>query len=632
MKGPQLTTQVGTTSHRAVGRAADGHSAVYVNAWFLTEERKTPERFRRLAARSSVLRHMMRRRVNFGFSTRIGRPSAWQNDAPLLFLLTDVELRLIVGLVSEADALALALTSRTMRDMVFERFLSPPPSYGGGEFAPPEQRRIWRLMTPTSAALVTVARLRWAEGCGCRLTETMAELCASKGNAAVLDELRSRGVELGSRTCAAAARGGQLELLMRLRQELGIPWDAETCRQAASEGHVHVLAWAVDNGAAWDDLAVAAACRSGQLHAVRWAIARFGVPLEVRCCAAAARGGHLELLQQLREEGAPWCALTAAWAAAGGHLSTLQWAREHECPWDGDTTRAAARGGHLATLQWARSHGAPWHAETLNDAAREGHEHVVVWLLTEGGAPADAAVCAAAARGGQLQTLRTLRARAVPWDERTCACAAKGGHLAVLQWARDNGCPWDDATTRAAAQGGHLGTLVWARYRQCPWTERTCYAAAAMGHLSVLQWARANGCPWNSQLCAKVAKDGGHLETFRWVCRKGHVGAYGDFGLSVRERAESVSSMPSSNERTPFSLRGRLRRGSWATAQPIGQRAAAVVTRLRGAISRLRALAARGKRGSGPPAEVVVVSSTCSAQAARAPGMEASTLSVVPAA
>ncbi len=77
-------------------------------------------------------------------------------------------------------------------------------------------------------------------------------------------------------------------------------------------------------------------------------------------CEDAARDGHLEVLKWARQEGAPWDALTCAWAAKGGHLEVLKWARQEGAPWDQYTCAWAAKRGHLEVLKWARQEGAPW--------------------------------------------------------------------------------------------------------------------------------------------------------------------------------------------------------------------------------------------------------------------------------
>ena len=52
--------------------------------------------------------------------------------------------------------------------------------------------------------------------------------------------------------CAAAAASGQLEEFKALRAE-NFPWDWETCAYAAEGGHLEVLMWARENGCPLDE-------------------------------------------------------------------------------------------------------------------------------------------------------------------------------------------------------------------------------------------------------------------------------------------------------------------------------------------------------------------------------------------
>lgn len=84
--------------------------------------------------------------------------------------------------------------------------------------------------------------------------------------------------------CAAAAAGGQLEMLQFLRS-LSPPfaWDKTTCEQAAAGGHLELLIWARSNGASWyheapigtswnhDMVCKAAEC--GHLDCLKWIFA-----------------------------------------------------------------------------------------------------------------------------------------------------------------------------------------------------------------------------------------------------------------------------------------------------------------------------------------------------------------------
>jgi hypothetical protein len=130
----------------------------------------------------------------------------------------------------------------------------------------------------------------------------------------------------GTRASAAARRR---RATWRSSGANGCPWDWRTCADAARGGQLEVLQWARANGAQWDE----------------WT------------CRYAADGGHLAVLQWARANGCPWDAMTCAHAALNGHQHVLEWARANGCPWDPQTCSFAAHKGHLSVLQWARARG-----------------------------------------------------------------------------------------------------------------------------------------------------------------------------------------------------------------------------------------------------------------------------------
>ena len=182
----------------------------------------------------------------------------------------------------------------------------------------------------------------------CGHLEVVKWLCettcgTSAGCVCRLDEY-NWGVD--ERTCAAAANGGQLEVLQYLRGNLsrGIcngaweekcAWDERTCLEAAKGGHLELLKWARANGCPWGNDAMDWAARNGHLEVVKWCHGDgLGIPLHPVTCRWAAVGGRLEILQWVRAKGADWDEGTCWCAARHGHLQTLQWARENGCPWD----------------------------------------------------------------------------------------------------------------------------------------------------------------------------------------------------------------------------------------------------------------------------------------------------------
>ena len=95
---------------------------------------------------------------------------------------------------------------------------------------------------------------------------------------------------------------------------------------------VKLLEWAKKNGCPWNITACAAAAKGGHLEVLQWAREN-GCPWDESTCFFAAEEGHLEVLKWARENGCPWSEFTCDYAAKGGHLLVLQWARENGCPW-----------------------------------------------------------------------------------------------------------------------------------------------------------------------------------------------------------------------------------------------------------------------------------------------------------
>ena len=137
--------------------------------------------------------------------------------------------------------------------------------------------------------------------------------------------------EKKERFCARLALDGNVEFLTFLHENVGCPWDEETCRKAAANGHLECLKYARENGCPWNK----------------------------KTCEAAALNGCLECLQYLHENGCPWDKQTCISAAKNGHLDCLKYAHENGCPWNERTCSEAARNDHFECLKYAHENGCP---------------------------------------------------------------------------------------------------------------------------------------------------------------------------------------------------------------------------------------------------------------------------------
>lgn len=66
---------------------------------------------------------------------------------------------------------------------------------------------------------------------------------------------------------------------------------------------------------------------------LRWARLN-GCPWDINSCRFAAEQGHLDVLKWCKENEGRWDARTCINAAGSGHLDLLRWAHENGCPWD----------------------------------------------------------------------------------------------------------------------------------------------------------------------------------------------------------------------------------------------------------------------------------------------------------
>ena len=115
------------------------------------------------------------------------------------------------------------------------------------------------------------------------------------------EQSRAKKSLFDEKTCEVAALGGQLEVLMWLRDS-GYPWNTDrTCKDAARGGNLEMLKYFAKNGRPWNE----------------------------ETCCEAAKGGHLEMLKYLHENGCPWDRDTCKWAAWNGHLDVLKYAHEN---------------------------------------------------------------------------------------------------------------------------------------------------------------------------------------------------------------------------------------------------------------------------------------------------------------
>lgn len=199
--------------------------------------------------------------------------------------------------------------------------------------------------------------------------------------------------------CYKFSQDGHLSLL-QWAQTRGYRYNVDFCMNGAAEnGHLEVLKWLRDadlqqhqhkriKGSNFmtdfytgkiQTIAGLSVAR-GHIHILEWALAN-GARMEERLCWLASRNGQLETLMWLRAKGCPWDEDVCADPA---NLTVLKWARENGAPWNENTCTNAAISGKLDILQWARSGGCPWDKQTWIEALETNDKSVLKWLEENG--------------------------------------------------------------------------------------------------------------------------------------------------------------------------------------------------------------------------------------------------------
>ncbi|KXZ42159.1 hypothetical protein GPECTOR_193g316 [Gonium pectorale] len=208
------------------------------------------------------------------------------------------------------------------------------------------------------------AKVQWLEAQGCPRNMPMTE--AQRPDAvARLVWLRARSFPPQPVELQQAAAAGNVAAVQYLLGQLGVlPVDAIDCaRQAARNGHLHVLIWLVGTFGA--------------------GAVRMGPDLLV----AAAESGSVQLMAWLRERGCGWDASAITKAADSGCEEAVEWLVAQGCPvqGNGEPYFGACRNGDLAMAVALRRLGVPWGppGAVFVRAARQAPPPMLRWLVEE---------------------------------------------------------------------------------------------------------------------------------------------------------------------------------------------------------------------------------------------------------
>jgi len=207
--------------------------------------------------------------------------------------------------------------------------------------------------------------LRWGARLGYAVWPSVSTVAAGEGHLEVVKWAHTRRCGASTETIDAALSQGHLQVLEWLGEN---SYPMPLCLSHEATRHPRAVEWAIKSGIGVDASTYAAAARRGQLeslvvlrdagcaingrgviqeaarggHArvIEWALANGG-ELTPHACTLAARGGHLEALMSLRAAGCEWNHWVMIDAAATGQLKVLRWAASHGCDWSVDQASAA---------------------------------------------------------------------------------------------------------------------------------------------------------------------------------------------------------------------------------------------------------------------------------------------------
>lgn len=214
--------------------------------------------------------------------------------------------------------------------------------------------------------------------------------------------------------------------LLQYAFDCGLSRSAYLTTAAAGKGNMAALRYARANGCDWARtgyrFACADAAENGHLDVLRFAL-RDGAPF-ADCTFLAAHHGRRAVLEGLREDGVVFDARTCAGAAGGGDLDLLMWLRQIGTPWGGDTSTAAAREGHVRVFAWALANGAELWSSATSSAAEKGHLDIFKMAIAHNSLSWNESMAADAAREGHIEILKYVVQEGLDWSPRECLRAS----------------------------------------------------------------------------------------------------------------------------------------------------------------------------------------------------------------
>ncbi len=300
-----------------------------------------------------------------------------------------------------------------------------------------------------------LAKVEWLHGvAGTGLRPYIVDAAAAAGNLRLLQWLRGKGCQVGTRSVLAAAlEGADLGVARWLVEEAGVQLPASRSPDSQQSDRME---------GSWASLCGAAAA-SGDVAKLRW-LQVWGGTLHKGALIAAAKGGHLDVVRYLHEECGQQLmygqGLSLYAAVSYDSIEVVQYLlRRDPCLREYIFTElytAAAEHGNVQMIQ--RFLQEPQDLGTVLGGGRadgivdswgfcgrpmRGCIEVVKSIQECGVvAPFSCGLLGAAASKGDLPLVRYLHEeQRIPFGANTLARAAEGGCEALLEWLLAEGCP-----------------------------------------------------------------------------------------------------------------------------------------------------------------------------------------------
>ena len=260
-------------------------------------------------------------------------------------------------------------------------------------------------------------------------------------------------------------KSGNLTLFKSMKSQ-GYPFNRNTCKIAAENGHLEIIEWILAEIQEWQVYET--------VIYYDW--------ISNQICPAAARKVHLHILKSMPSD-ITWHPAVEA-ALQSGQIEVLKWFHERNYI---DTDESSA----------------------ICNAAKSGKTDIVLWLQKEYNIQSCSfdAPMARAIETGNLEMVKYFKKAGAELAPPICAKAALHGQFEILKWMHENGCNWNYDTTTNAAIHGNLSILQWLVEVNCPTNFMFIKEGAIKGgNLQIMQWIQSNlNFTWTSTVHCKMA-------------------------------------------------------------------------------------------------------------------------------